>query len=229
MPKSISIYIPDLLVEKMDTLPEVNWSEICRVAIEDYVTGRRRYDTLGEEMKKRLDSVDLLEARLRRLIEYEQEVRENDTSPTMFAPGGEEINCPGTTLTYCIKESRLDLVIELENDYDWDVVLDRITFDLQITSRKNGMLIHKKGSFVEKFLLSSNTGGYGATILLDINCNEINILKEIAKIEKSERERDYYYNITMKIFCDSRKGVLRTLDFISGDIYIYESMKARYS
>lgn len=42
MPKSVSIYVPDELVGKMEKLPEVNWSEIARQSIEDYIEKRGR-------------------------------------------------------------------------------------------------------------------------------------------------------------------------------------------
>lgn len=40
MGKNISIYISDELAEKMENLAEVNWSEVARKGIEDYVEAR---------------------------------------------------------------------------------------------------------------------------------------------------------------------------------------------
>lgn len=40
MGKNISIYISDELAEKMENLSEVNWSEVARKGIEDYVETR---------------------------------------------------------------------------------------------------------------------------------------------------------------------------------------------
>ena len=42
MPRNISIYVPDALLLKMERYQEVNWSEIARTAIEDYVSDRER-------------------------------------------------------------------------------------------------------------------------------------------------------------------------------------------
>lgn len=42
MPRNISIYVPDALLQKMGRYDEVNWSEIARTAIEDYVADRER-------------------------------------------------------------------------------------------------------------------------------------------------------------------------------------------
>jgi len=42
MPRNISIYVPDALLKKMERYQEVNWSEIARTAIEDYVSDRER-------------------------------------------------------------------------------------------------------------------------------------------------------------------------------------------
>jgi len=42
MPRNISIYVPDTLLKKMKQYQEVNWSEIARTAIEDYVSDRER-------------------------------------------------------------------------------------------------------------------------------------------------------------------------------------------
>lgn len=229
MPKSISIYIPDALTQKMDELSEVNWSEIGRVAIEDYIAGRRRYESLGEEMKKHLEKVDVLQARLSRLLEYEQDVRDDDTSQTMFTSGGDKIVCTVTDLTYFIKESELELMIALENLLDWDVILDRITFELQITSREqSGLLIRKQGNYGTKEYLSSNTVGYGARIYFDLNCKEIELLEEIATKQKDEKYRDHHYNVNMRIYCDSRKGVLQSFEFKSGELLVYENRQARF-
>ena len=227
MPKSISIYIPDHLVQKMDELSEVNWSEIGRVAIEDYINGRRRYETLGQEMQKHLEETDVLQAKLKRLIEYETNVRDDPTTQTMFTSGGEHIECTVTTLTYFIKESELSLVIALENNLDWDVVLDRITFELQITARGQDILIRKQGNFGRKETLSHDSTGYGATVYFDLNLNEIKLLEEIAEKQKAGN-REFFYNVVMHIFCDSREGVLRGWNMKSDDIYFYENRQARY-
>ena len=40
MPKNVTVYMPDDVAAKMATLPEVNWSEICRQAITSYIEAR---------------------------------------------------------------------------------------------------------------------------------------------------------------------------------------------
>jgi len=44
MGKNVTIYLPDEVAQKMETLPEVNWSEICRKAITDYIEARTQTD-----------------------------------------------------------------------------------------------------------------------------------------------------------------------------------------
>ena len=44
MGKNVTIYLPDEVAQKMDQLPEVNWSEICRKAIIDYIETRTKTD-----------------------------------------------------------------------------------------------------------------------------------------------------------------------------------------
>jgi predicted nucleic acid-binding protein len=44
MPKNVTIYIPDQIAEKMEKFPEVNWSEICRKAVIDYIDTRSQID-----------------------------------------------------------------------------------------------------------------------------------------------------------------------------------------
>ena len=44
MGKNVTIYLPDEVAQKMDKLPEVNWSEICRKAITEYVETRTQTD-----------------------------------------------------------------------------------------------------------------------------------------------------------------------------------------
>jgi len=54
MGKNVTVYLPDEIAEKMEKFPEVNWSEICRKAITDYVETRSQVD-LGpiiERLKK---------------------------------------------------------------------------------------------------------------------------------------------------------------------------------
>ena len=227
MPKSISIYIPDALAEKMDELSEVNWSEIGRVAIEDYINGRRRYERLGEEMQRHLEEVDKLEGKLSRLIEYEQKVRDDYTTQTIFTSGGDKIICSVTSLTYFIKESELSLVIALENDLDWDVVLDRIVIELQISAHGKELYFRKQGVYAKKEWLDHNTVGFGAKIYFDLNQKEIELFEEIAKLQKSGNQ-DYYYSVQMWIFCDSRDGVIQSWDTKSDEIIFYDSWQALF-
>jgi len=54
MGKNVTIYLPDDIAEKMEKFPEVNWSEICRKAIVDYVETRSQTDlgAIIERLKK---------------------------------------------------------------------------------------------------------------------------------------------------------------------------------
>ena len=54
MGKNVTIYLPDEVAEKMEKFPEVNWSEICRQAILDYVETRSRTEIapILERLKK---------------------------------------------------------------------------------------------------------------------------------------------------------------------------------
>jgi len=54
MGKNVTVYLPDDVAEKMEKFPEVNWSEICRRAVLDYIQTRTQVD-LGpiiERLKK---------------------------------------------------------------------------------------------------------------------------------------------------------------------------------
>lgn len=44
MGKNVTIYLPDETAQKMEKLSEVNWSEICRKAINDYIETRTQTD-----------------------------------------------------------------------------------------------------------------------------------------------------------------------------------------
>ena len=44
MPKNVTIYLSDEIAGKMEKYPEVNWSEICRKAVLDYVETRSHVD-----------------------------------------------------------------------------------------------------------------------------------------------------------------------------------------
>ena len=41
MGKNITIYVPDEVAEEMAKYPEVNWSQVCREAIINYLKRRR--------------------------------------------------------------------------------------------------------------------------------------------------------------------------------------------
>jgi hypothetical protein len=51
MPKNVTIYIPEEIAEKMEKYQEVNWSEVCRRAVTDYMT-TRSLDDLGQIAEK---------------------------------------------------------------------------------------------------------------------------------------------------------------------------------
>jgi len=227
MPKSISIYIPDSLAELMNEYSEVNWSEIGRIAIEDYLNGRRRFERLGEEMQKHLEEVDKLEGKLTRLLDYEQNVREDYTTQTQFTTGGEKIICTVTSLSYFIKESELCLMIALENDLDWDVVLDRITFELQVTARGQDLLMRKQGIYAKKEMLHHDTTGFGARIYFDLNQKEVELFENIAELQKTGNQ-EYYHTVEMWVYCDSRDGVLRSWNQKSDDIIFYDNRQAMW-
>lgn len=40
MPKNVTIYLPEKVVKRMDEFREVNWSQVCRVAVEQYIEDR---------------------------------------------------------------------------------------------------------------------------------------------------------------------------------------------
>lgn len=50
-PKNVTIYLPDEIAGKMEKYPEVNWSEICRKAVVDYVDTRSHID-IGPILEK---------------------------------------------------------------------------------------------------------------------------------------------------------------------------------
>lgn len=68
MPKNVTIYVPDELAKKMEELSEVNWSEVCRKAIAEYIKARE--PKKGEIIKN-------LEEYLRAKNKTEEERRES--------------------------------------------------------------------------------------------------------------------------------------------------------
>jgi len=44
MPKNVTIYLSDEIAGKMEKYQEVNWSEICRTAVTDYIDTRSHID-----------------------------------------------------------------------------------------------------------------------------------------------------------------------------------------
>lgn len=54
MPRNITVYISDDLDERMKSHQEVNWSEVCREGIENYLSSRVE----TEDVKKRLTDLE---------------------------------------------------------------------------------------------------------------------------------------------------------------------------
>ena len=54
MGKNLTIYLPDDVAKKTEKFPEVNWSEICRKAVADYVETRSEIELapILERLKK---------------------------------------------------------------------------------------------------------------------------------------------------------------------------------
>jgi len=44
IPKNVTIYLSDEIAQKMEKYPEVNWSEICRKAVIEYIDTRSQID-----------------------------------------------------------------------------------------------------------------------------------------------------------------------------------------
>jgi len=70
MGKNVTIYLPDEVAQKMDKLPEVNWSEICRKAITDYIEARTQTDLTS--VITRLKNESKTDYTKGRLIIYEE-------------------------------------------------------------------------------------------------------------------------------------------------------------
>ena len=53
IPKNVTIYLSDEIAANMEKYPEVNWSEICRKAVMDYIDTRSQIDiaSLLEKLK----------------------------------------------------------------------------------------------------------------------------------------------------------------------------------
>jgi hypothetical protein len=65
MGKNVTIYLPDDVAEKMESFPEVNWSEVCRRAVLEYIQIRSQVD-LGPiiERLKKERNVDFKEGQI---------------------------------------------------------------------------------------------------------------------------------------------------------------------
>jgi len=52
--KNLTISVPDVLSDEMKNYPEVNWSEICRNAIKNYILNRESIDPIRVQWRKEL-------------------------------------------------------------------------------------------------------------------------------------------------------------------------------
>jgi len=133
MPKSISIYLPDQLVEKMDELREVNWSEIARQSIEEYITKRKRYDEIGLQIEKYLKEAEYLTYKL-------QKINEERGSPPLQLVLSNEITCTpvlrfwrGDSISKpLVGDQSVDIMFHIRNNSKEEVITDRIWFVLDI-------------------------------------------------------------------------------------------------
>lgn len=193
MPKSISIYIPDELIEKMDEFPEVNWSEIARQAIENYISRRRRYDEVGSQVERHLKEAEYLTYRLQNALET------GSLRPIQISRS-DQISCE-SKLRFRKSDQDLDIVFYLQNLSEDDVVLDRIAYAIELTAQD--------GSVVEAF-----TGGYLRRMILrrgqQFSCVEklrasVETLQKLGQMA-SKNEADIKWELLGEVFFDSRKG-----------------------
>lgn len=80
MPKNITIYIDDELLEEMKIFPEVNWSKVCRQGIKAYMGGRTGGESLLAKILERLEQIEIDMKLLKRISVKTEEPKEKEES-----------------------------------------------------------------------------------------------------------------------------------------------------
>lgn len=225
MPKSISIYIPDELVRKMEQFSEVNWSEIGRHAIEDYILGRRRYKEMGLELENYIKEFKFLTHRFENFEEIihnlEEKVNLSKIRPIQILPS------EGISFELKIEpehgSQRIRILFTLYNLSEGYVILDRLVYEIRLYSQSRRELFNIEGSFLRKRKLQS-----GETIRLPVNINipvdTCRILSQTVSIDES----DINVEVDIQSFFDSEKGVLQ-VNTTKRDFIAYSHLKKWYN
>lgn len=145
MPKNITIYIPDSLVREMDELPEVNWSEVARNAIELYVKERKQGQILIEELEAQLDQFQVLNKQIENFMQQSNKTNiiYNEVPVHSYVRLDE-------------RKNKIKVMFNIENKTNKNYILDRIIYSITIRYRKEKTNTFEKieGFYLERVLVN---------------------------------------------------------------------------
>ena len=195
LPKSISIYIPDELVKKMEEFSEVNWSEISRHAIEDYISGRRRYEKMGSELERTLNEYKFNISKLGEL--------EDKKSRPIQIIFSEDIKFE-LKITPSQGTPKISAAFSIENNTEEYIILDRVLYNVRIEIQNPPYWEKMQGSYLKKRKLQS-AERMSVRQDLDISFDIYSRLSETA----SMNENDINFEVDFTSYFDSGKGIIR--------------------
>jgi len=143
MSKNMSIYIPAELAEKMNDFAEVNWSEIVRVSIEDYVLNRHKSDNLFVEISQKINEFNA--------IKQEFTANLNRQRDELGVYDFKDKQICKYAITYYPERKIINILFNIENDLFPFMRLDRIIYDFRLVSASNGKeVLRLKDAYLKK-------------------------------------------------------------------------------
>lgn len=198
--KNISIYVPDDLAEKMERFPEVNWSEIARRGIEDYVKGRKR----REQMLRTLDELHFRLEEVRRLRDDLMHRRKTIPAHIKETEEIKVITRLHSIISAESPQARLDFRIS-NREYGSDVILDRLLYKLEILVEGRSIM-KVSGNYLEKKEVFFGKGRVGLDVKTILPVEVCHKIHEMA----SPKESDVMWLIDGKVFLEGPEGTLVT-------------------
>lgn len=143
MSKNMSIYIPAELAVKMNEFPEVNWSEIVRVSIEDYVLNRHQSDTLFIEISQKLNEFNALKQ------EFTANLNRQRDDLGVYDFKDKEI-C-NYVIIYYPERKLISILFNIKNELFPFMRLDRIIYDFKLVSTSSEKeILRFKDAYLKK-------------------------------------------------------------------------------
>ncbi len=198
MPKNISIYIPDELLKRMNKFQEVNWSEIARDAIVDYLDGRIRIDERLRESDQYLNELRMIRNQFMHNLDNFENLQRMEKAFELTYADNMKVDVSIGLRTV----SQIELAFKIFNLLDYDLLFDRLLYEFKLIA-KGKILASTTGSYLRRHKINSR----GSRSFSDYVTIDSNILKVITE-KILPQESDVSWNLSASSYYDSERGII---------------------